>query len=71
MVTTLIIALPIFLMLRTVTRGPGEIRVAWSHACRWERACMLLVFVPIPGPVDEILAAVVVARVLRRAQPHV
>lgn len=68
MVTTLLIALPIFLTLRTVTSGPARVRVAWAHATRWERACMLLLFVPIPGPVDEIVAAVVIARVLRRVQ---
>jgi hypothetical protein len=67
--TTLLIALPLFLMLRSLRRGPGQFRVAWQHARAWERACMLLLFVPIPGPFDEVVAAVVIARVLRRVNP--
>jgi hypothetical protein len=66
--TTLAIALPVFCGLRTLRTGPRSIRQAWGHARAWERCCMLLLFVPIPGPLDEIVALAVVARVLRRVE---
>ena len=52
--------------LRASLRNFGSLRAAWKAARHWERVAMLLVFVPIPGPIDEIIAGIVLARVLRR-----
>ena len=71
-VSTILIAAPIAALLHTLRRGPGDIRRAWKHASRLERAALMLAFVPIPGPIDDIVAAIILARVLRRAHnsPH-
>jgi hypothetical protein len=39
---------------------------AWRAARWWERGLLLLALAPIPGPVDELVGAFVVQRVLRR-----
>jgi hypothetical protein len=51
---------------RFVRSAYDQVRSVWSDATRIEKAALLLFFVPIPGPVDEIIALLVVRRIVRR-----
>jgi hypothetical protein len=44
------------------------IRRHWRHMRRWERIALALCALPLPGPTDELIAAAIMARVVRRAR---
>lgn len=66
MVETAIATVAIATFLTLWRRALGAARHVWHAATLWERVCIVLAFMPIPGPLDEILGAVVIARVSRR-----
>ena len=64
--TTLLIALPIAVGIYNIRHGFPSLLGAWREARWYERIGLCLLIVPIPGPVDEIVALLVMRRVLRR-----
>jgi hypothetical protein len=44
----------------------ARVRAVWGSATRWERAALMVAVLPIPGPLDELLALYVARRVAAR-----
>lgn len=65
---TILLAAWLTLMLHVGRHGISRIRCAWRAARWYERLALCLLLVPIPGPVDELLALLVIRRVLARAR---
>lgn len=65
MIETGIIAAAITAAIYTVRANAGAVAAAWGQA-RWYQRCILLIcLLPIPGPVDEIVALLVIRRIRR------
>ena len=66
MITTLTMAAPIALSIHVARSSTRQARGIWSDATTLERLGLLLLLLPIPGPLDEIVGLLVVRRVTRR-----
>jgi hypothetical protein len=67
-VFTIMLALPIALAIYSWRRSARVgVRNIWAEAHTWEKLCLVLAFCPIPGPIDELVGALVISRILRRS----
>jgi hypothetical protein len=66
MIETALLTISIAFAIHTIRRGRRQARQVWRAARWYERLGLVLLFVPIPGPLDEIIALLVIRRVLAR-----
>lgn len=68
-VETLLLAAVIAAAIHLARRQTPQIRSVWHEARWYERAGLLALLLPIPGPVDEIVGVLVIRRVIARRRP--
>lgn len=66
MVTTIIMAIPIALSIHIVRGNASKVKALWRAGKWYEKVAMCLMFVPLPGPLDEMIALWAMRRITKR-----